>query len=148
MKRRRDIHERFWEKVDGGDVTTCWVWTAGKYVDGYGSFKVDGKHVRAHRWAYEELRADIPEGLDMDHLCRMRACVNPWHLEPVTHAINCARGDGGKHMQTRWGAGCTKGHPWTAENTYIRPGDGRRRCKTCARAARVARRERTAGRAA
>ena len=76
---------RFWPKVaESGD---CWVWTAFRMPNGYGQF--DKQY--AHRWAYEHLRGEIPEGLELDHLCRVRHCVNPWHLEPVTHAENHRR---------------------------------------------------------
>ena len=88
--------ERFWPKVNLlGD---CWLWLAYVNHGGYGRFRVgsmtDGtrRTVNAHRWAYEHLVGPIPEGLDLDHLCRVPGCVNPEHLEPVTHRENVARG--------------------------------------------------------
>ena len=121
--------ERFWSKVDkSGD---CWVWTAGKSRDGYGNFKRDGKDLKAHRVAYELVRGSIPTGLDLDHLCRVRACVNPDHLEPVTRRENIMRGAGYTAEQARKTA-CKRGHEFTAENTYAWRGG--RICRTCRKA--------------
>jgi hypothetical protein len=76
---------RFWAKVaTDGD---CWLWRAHVMRNGYGYFDKG----YAHRWAYQHMVAEIPEGLELDHLCRVRNCVNPYHLEPVTHAENHRR---------------------------------------------------------
>jgi hypothetical protein len=84
--------ERFWAKVLGGDVDSCWEWQGYLMPNGYGQFGLaKGLIVLAHRWSYEHMRAPIPAGLDIDHLCVNRRCVNPWHLEPVTRAVNLAR---------------------------------------------------------
>lgn len=127
--------EQFWSKVaQDGD---CWIWTRGKYPGGYGFFHVAGKGVRAHRWAYESLRGEIPEGLELDHLCRNPPCVNPWHLEPVTGRVNKLRSESpaAKHARQTH---CHRGHDLTERSSYsIRKGpNGRvqRRCKLCARA--------------
>jgi hypothetical protein len=82
----KTIEKRFWSKVD--KTPTCWLWTAGKFTQGYGNFTVSGKSVKAHRFAYELLRGAIPDGLDLDHKCRNRACVNPAHLRPATRKQN------------------------------------------------------------
>src|SRR5450755_3951408 len=74
--------ERFWARVDK-QTDGCWVWT-GALRTGYGTLSVSGKNVPAHRFSYELLVGIIPDGLQIDHLCRNRACVNPEHLEPVT----------------------------------------------------------------
>lgn len=86
-----DDTARFWSKVAPAPALDCWTWTAGKSAAGYGQLRINHVLVYAHRWSYEHLRADIPTGLELDHLCENRACVNPWHLEPVTHKINMQR---------------------------------------------------------
>lgn len=86
----RTPEERFFALLE--PEGECWSWTAALAGGGYGTFRVDGRNVPAHRWAYEFLRAAIPPRLDLDHLCRNRRCVNPWHLEPVTRSVNNLRG--------------------------------------------------------
>jgi hypothetical protein len=98
---------RFWAKVD---VADCWRWTAAKTSDGYGIFRVTrGKQVRAHRWAYEHLAGPIPEGLTVDHLCRVRSCVNPDHMDLVPPGTNTLRGYG-PSAQNRRRDRCARGH--------------------------------------
>jgi hypothetical protein len=124
-----DIEARFWAKVEKTD--TCWVWSAAK-ISGYGAFKLDGRAIRAHRFAYELLVGPVPEGLPLDHLCRNRACVNPAHLEPVTHRVNILRGEGACAVKARQ-THCIHGHEFTLENTYLK--SGKRQCRTCRRSA-------------
>ena len=83
--------ERFWGRVDKHGANGCWLWTAGKDTDGYGKFRYRGSDIRSHRWAYHQLVGPIPDGKEIDHLCRVRACVNPAHMEPVTNKENHAR---------------------------------------------------------
>jgi len=83
--------ERFWSKVE--KTVSCWLWTASTRR-GYGQFVINNKPTPAHRFAYEQLVGDIPRGLQLDHLCRVRNCVNPEHLEPVTSRENILRGEG------------------------------------------------------
>ncbi|AER25916.1 HNH endonuclease [Mycobacterium phage Cane17] len=81
------VEDRFWSKIDASDG--CWLWTGSLTHNGYGRFKVDGKMVRAHRFAYQMMIGDIPEGMELDHrhTCPKR-CVNPEHLRLVTHKRN------------------------------------------------------------
>lgn len=92
--------ERFWDKVNKQGDGGCWLWT-GATANGYGYFRLGCKVVPAHRVAYVWLRGDIPDGMDLDHLCRCRCCVNPSHLEPVSRSENTKRGRTGKTHFTR-----------------------------------------------
>lgn len=127
--------ERYFARVtQDGD---CWLWigASGKY--GYGNFMDDsGRTWRAHRWAYEYFIGRIPEGLHLDHLCRNPACVNPWHLDPVTALVNIQRvPPDARNKPEPWEL-CGRGHPMTPENVYVTPGRGNRYCRTCQSAAR------------
>lgn len=128
---RRPIADRFWEKVERSD--TCWLWTAALSPSGYGAFQTGERVVRAHRFAYELVVGPIPDGLQIDHLCRVRRCVNPEHLEPVTQAENLRRGTAATAVAAYWAAQthCKRGHEFTPENTYR--GTGRRVCRACCR---------------
>jgi hypothetical protein len=118
--------DRFWAKVMGGDFRDCWAWTAAiKQSSGYGAFQVGGKTRYAHRVAYEFMIGPIPDGLELDHLCGQRACVNPWHLEPVTGLVNSRRGRQTRATDTH----CANGHEWTAETIMFR--GGYRKCREC-----------------
>lgn len=123
--------ERFWAKVNkDGPLwhgTACWVWTAYRNSDGYGNFLTHNRQtVKAHRWAFEQMRGPIPEELEIDHLCRNRACVNPAHLEPVIHQVNMIRG----MHRLRGRTHCANGHPFDEGNTYHHP-SGQRVCRMC-----------------
>jgi hypothetical protein len=109
----------------------CWIWTASFYSVGYARFSIDGRWVIAHRWCYERLRGVVPFDRDLDHLCRERRCVNPWHLEPVTRRENLLRGDT-IPARNAAKAACPKGHDCTPENTRLYR--GMRYCRECNRA--------------
>ena len=109
---------------------SCWLWT-GTISDGYGQFYVNGRRVRAHRYSYEQRRGPIPAGLQLDHLCRVRHCVNPDHLEVVTNRVNVLRGDGITARQARQTM-CRNGHPLAGDNLAV-CSRGKRTCLTCRR---------------
>lgn len=140
--------ERFWQKVDkdgpvpayAPELGPCWIWRGPPEKDGYGRLGVNGKTVKAHRFAYELLAGPIPEGLVPDHLCRVPRCVKatadnlgPSHLEVVTGRENTLRGISPSAInaaKTR----CRHGHAFTPENNYMKP-DGTRGCRICRQAA-------------
>jgi hypothetical protein len=109
----------------------CWEWT-GHLNNGYGKFWIDGRPMRNPRAAWTVQRGPVPKGLEPDHLCRYRPCVNCDHMELVTHLENVRRGNAGKHLLDR--THCAKGHPYTERNTRVRiqkNGNPRRTCRTC-----------------
>jgi hypothetical protein len=117
----------FWSRVD--KTGECWLWTGSRTGAGYGNLAIQGKPFYAHRLAYELTRGPIPDGLVIDHLCRVRHCVNPAHLDLVTGRENTRRGL--RHYGVR--TVCKAGHDITdPANVYVQP-DGRRRCRVCAR---------------
>lgn len=121
--------QRVSESPDG-----CWLWARPQH-DGYGRFTAGPSRVKlmAHRWIYEHMIAEIPEGTEIDHLCKRRNCVNPYHLDPVTQRVNSLRSDNIGGVNTRK-VRCNSGHPFDVANTYITP-DGRRECRQCRKAA-------------
>lgn len=123
MRHRLDVVTEawFWERVDkSGTVENpfCWVWTGPRMPNGYGSsnFRAGGSFY-PHRIAYTLLVEPIQRGLEIDHLCRNRACLNPAHLEPVTKLENIRRGRGGNHHRVK--TACFRGHPYTPETTRV-----------------------------
>jgi hypothetical protein len=110
---------------------TCWLWT-GYLLRGYGRFWFRGKIYLAHRWSYERFVEPIPNGLSLDHLCRVTNCVNPAHLEPVTHRENCLRGVSPVAAHAKK-THCPRGHEYDGVRTYRGSGE-HRFCYTCKRA--------------
>jgi hypothetical protein len=110
----------------------CWLWTGPLMPNGYGKWRLPGRRERpAHLLSYEHYIGAMPYGLQLDHLCRVRACVNPAHLEPVTASVNTDRQD---HANRRKDS-CPRGHPYALDEdgAFVRGRDGRRRCAECRR---------------
>jgi hypothetical protein len=129
-----------WLSHSQPDDAGCWIWQRALDRSGYGGFRAGDRIYRAHRYGYELMVGPIPEGLQIDHLCRVRACVNPAHLEPVTSRENSLRGD--TFLARSLGrTKCAEGHPFDDVNTYRSP-DGRRVCRICRRRWDAARRQR------
>ena len=123
----RPLLERLMEKIQ--KTESCWIWNGAKTGgnDSYGMIWVDGKNKLAHRAMYEINTGEIPHGTELDHICRNKSCVNPDHLEPVTHFENMKRA--GVGWKNREKTACPSGHEYTAENTRITHGS--RSCKQC-----------------
>lgn len=117
-------------RVDG-----CLLWQGGLVRNGYAQFSVNSRAVYVHRWAWEQINGPVPAGLELDHLCRNRSCVDPAHLEPVTSRENQRRSPIANATKTR----CPLGHAYTPDNVNPR---GSRICRTCRQAESVARRAR------
>ena len=116
----------FWEKVEFTE--TCWLWKANQNSGGYGMFWSGGSSTVAHRYAYEFCVGPIPDGLQIDHLCRVRNCIRPDHLEIVTQQENVRRGEDGKRNREK--TYCPQRHPYDEQNTYRSP-NGDRLCRKC-----------------
>jgi hypothetical protein len=111
---------------------SCWLWSGGASGGGYGRVRYGKTHqLQAHRVIYEAMVGPIPEGMQIDHLCRVRHCVNPDHLEAVTAAENNRRSNSPTACNARK-THCPQGHPYDEQNTDLRP-DGGRRCRACSR---------------
>ena len=138
LDRDRTPEERFWSWVDKDgpvpdykpELGPCWVWTGG-LAEGYGAFSLESRQIKAHRFSYLWLVGEIPDECELDHLCRVRRCCNPTHLEPVSHLINVHRG------VSPWAINAAKTHcgtcgePYDEKNTRML--NGERHCINCAR---------------
>jgi hypothetical protein len=109
---------------DRGYSSPCWIWTGFVDARGYGKVQLNGTHTGAHRVSYLQAKGEIPNGLQIDHLCRQTNCINPDHLEPVTGQENMARRYA---LKTH----CIHGHPLSGENLILE--GGFRRCRACVR---------------
>ena len=126
MKRFRTPDASFDAKIIR-DPSGCWLWTGYVYPKGYGVMGVGGRKLcKVHRYSYERFVGPIPKGLQLDHLCRVRNCANPAHLEPVTNRENVVRGNAARPPIQA----CKRGHAFTESNTYINP-RGHRECRIC-----------------
>lgn len=118
-------HGQQYREEERGFSTRCWVWLGYITPDtGYG--KIGRRY--AHRIYFEQANGPIPEGLVIDHLCRVRECVNPAHMEVVTNRENVLRGESRSAQQARQGY-CKRGHPLFGDNLYEH--NGKRQCRTC-----------------
>ena len=128
------IEVRFLNQINKTD--DCWLWT-GRPSKGYGKLWIGRfgnykKSMYAHRYSYERIHGTVPEGLELDHLCRTKLCVRPDHLEVVTHAENMRRADltnNGRWQRIK--THCPQGHEYNEENTYT--WKRQRRCRICNR---------------
>lgn len=135
--KKRSYAQRFWERVQKTD--TCWLWTGALHSAGYGVVRIncskanpDGELEYAHRFSYELTRGKIPRDLCIDHLCRVKNCVNPDHLEPVTQQVNNLRGTS-PAARNAAKTHCKNGHEFVGENLYERPDKTGRQCFVCKR---------------
>lgn len=111
------MYDRAIENPDTG----CWEWQGYKCEGGYGLIQIDKRTYRAHRVSYELMVADIPDGLVIDHLCRVRNCINPYHMDPVPRAVNSARGNQARTAEKTL---CKSGHrlpEYTGTRRFCKP---------------------------
>ena len=129
--------DRVEKKITYEPNSGCWLWTGGLTKEGYGMLSVrTGLNEYAHRYVYNFFVGEVPKGLELDHLCRTRSCVNPSHLDPVTHSLNTKRGNAGKWERPDQ---CKRGHPLYGNNLKVIEGKRGKRgsyrsCKECNRA--------------
>jgi hypothetical protein len=123
--------ERIWARLRRPNVPdACWEWQGARTAAGYGVLQLKERRlILVHRFIYEQVVERIPDGYDIDHLCRNPSCAYPHHLEAVTHQENARRGLRGSLVTH-----CPKGHAYNETNTYFWPlGSSRRRCRACAK---------------
>ena len=130
LHKRRPILERFLDKVNKAGPNGCWIWIAHSNPAGYGEFRIDDHTMLAHRFSYEAFVGGLNHALELDHLCRNTICVNPDHLEQVSHRVNVLRGNAGLFWKSK--SCCPKGHLYNETNTIL--DHGKRRCRRCVNA--------------
>ena len=127
--------ERFETKYMPEPNSGCWLWIAGLFSTGYAQFYSSTlkRSTTGHAFAYQQFVGDRPPGLELDHLCRVRSCVNPGHLEAVPHSVNVQRGESGIRQRSK--THCKNGHPYDKVNTILVPCRTKncieRRCRIC-----------------
>ena len=120
--------DRFGSHIEcGPEIDSCWTWTSAHNGFGYGQISINDKTYLSHRISYQLYKGSIPDGLELDHLCSNNMCVNPDHLEPVTHTENMRRSAINKKPTTH----CKQGHEYTKENTYNSPNTVSKTCIIC-----------------
>lgn len=131
-RKRLTAWERFFNLVNTQNA--CWLWTGAHHAEGYGVFNPSGPLIGSHRWIYRQVYGPIPKGFEIDHLCKVTACVRPSHLEAVTPSENVKRSRSWHHFirSASKVKACPKGHPYDDENTYLDK-QNCRHCKTCNR---------------
>ncbi len=129
--------ENIWKYITiPKDPKACWIWIGRLSPEGYDKFSFINHEYLAHRFVYEYLVGQIPKELQIDHLCRNKACVNPHHLEPVTSKININRGKGNPN---KYKIKCKNGHPFNKNNIYYQIENGyvKRKCVQCRKDAKT-----------
>ena len=131
VRNANSLAESFDDKWIPITESGCWIWESTQ-SRGYGQFRVKGKYIYAHRVSYEMHVGPIPHGLTLDHICRVKCCVNPHHLEPCTMRVNLLRGNNVCAKNARK-THCKHGHPFDDFNTYVwnGPQGNVRYCRTC-----------------
>lgn len=130
------LPDRFWDKVQPCPMTGCWIWSGATNGGGYGQYRHDGKYQYAHRVTVSVFVGAIPSAKEIDHLCRVPACCNPAHLEPVPRSVNVRRGRAGAVLvagnRERWAkiTHCPYGHSYAGDNLYVSRA-GTRACNAC-----------------
>lgn len=133
----RDVVERFHEKYSPEPMSGCWLWLGNPSTGGYGRFRIGSqtnntrRQVYAHIFSFELHKGPVPKGLQIDHRCRVRCCVNPRHLEAVTQKINLLRGDT-IAARNKAKTHCPQGHAYEGKNLWTSK-EGCRRCRACNR---------------
>lgn len=123
-RRKERLEDRLLRRIYIDPNTGCWLWLGRIHRSGYGQITVDGKTKCAHVVSYETFVGPVPEGLQLDHLCRTRPCINPSDLEPVTGSENVRTGIIGSRTH------CPRNHEYSKENTYVNLA-GHRACRRC-----------------
>jgi hypothetical protein len=131
--KRKSIKSRLFDRVERIPESGCWIWMGYIAKNGYGQIGIGYKLDLTHRVSYVLHKGEIPKGLVIDHLCDVRCCINPDHLEAVTNGENISR-TYKRGKKTHWRkqqTHCKRGHEFTEENT--RKSNGRRHCRECSR---------------